>query len=248
MAIFLAILLTALRELPEPPTLPSEDSPTPYTLDIPLEIPAVHTLVTPRRLTDKSTAERFDTRLGDFTTDPIAISTHVHFDIRGFPPDSIFAVEDFITSSSPIVMGLNTLYEDWSNAAALARRPDDFNCRALETESFQSLVNSPSTIRLTSLDGAKENLDMLFRGYFGTLPIIAWYLMRSPMIVKTHVDLLSQALLYRKTLARFQGTLVPRFIGFYLAQTWAIMVVEDPGRPLSIPKDLVFDSERCVTI
>jgi hypothetical protein len=143
-------------------------------------------------------------------------------------------------------MGLKTYYEDWSSAA-LSRQPDDNNCRTLGTESFQSLVNSPSTIRLTSLDTVYRPMDMFFRGHFGALPIIAWYLTRSPMMVKSNLDLLQQALLYRKTLAGFQGTVVPRFIGLYLAQNWAILVVEDPGRPLSIPKELVSDSERCVT-
>jgi hypothetical protein len=191
-------------------------------------------------------AERFDTRLGDFTTDPIAVSTHVHFDIHGFPPDDIFAVEDFITSSSPIVMGLKTYYEDWSSAA-LSRQPDDNSCRTLGTGSFQSLVNSPNTIRLTSW-ARRMASRMLFRGCFGELPIIAWYSTFSPMMIETDLSLLEQALLYRTTLARFQGTLVPRFIGLYLALNWAIMVVEDPGRELIIPEDLVSESERCVTI
>jgi hypothetical protein len=240
-ALFMATILTSLHVLPDLPTVPDADVPTPYTVGSAMNPPQIHTLVVPHSL---STGERrLSARLP---------ATHVHFDIRGFMPHTIFALDPFITPSSPPTDSLSEAYGDWADAV-LARREfpmDDGDHTVLSPQDFHALMDSPAVVHLDEMLRYYQFEGMVFRGRLNNWPVyVRCSTVRIEGWAKGSKDrsLSTRALLYRRNLAPFQGRLVPHFLGLYLTENWSILVIEYPG--IEIWSNEVFkfsEDEKCV--
>jgi hypothetical protein len=233
-ALFMATLLTILHVLPDPPKV---SAPTPYTVKSPMNAPQVHTLIVPHSLSD---GRRTSARLP---------ATHVHFDIRGFMPDTVFALAPFITPKSPPNNYLNETYNDWANDV-LARRElpmDDGDHHVLSPQEYHALMDSPTTIHVDELVHDFAPMGLVLRGRLKDRPIcISCSPVRMEGWAKLDRDRWPgrQALLYRTNLASLQGKLVPRFLGLYLTENMSILVTEDPGTETGAKSK----DERCVTV
>jgi hypothetical protein len=230
MAICLAILLTTLKVLPDIPTLPSEEAPTPYTTDSPTDDGQARFLVTPHFL---SAGQR---------------QAHVHFDIPGFAGDTLFAAKLFVTQWSRPSARWETMYGKWVEEVRSKRLgPTDIgDRRALAPEEYSTLNNWPDTVHLTRVDSGVEP-EMTFTGRLGDKPIQAWY--SSPKMTFMEFNLARQAFLFRNNLAHLQGKIVPRFYGLYLAASkcWSLLVTEDCGPSVwRLASGGLPEHERCV--
>jgi hypothetical protein len=222
-AICLAILLTTLNVLPDIPTLPSEDAPTPYTAGNTTDDSQARFLVIPHYAS---------------AGQPV----FVHFDVPGFATDTVFATETLATQEEFSFSRWETTYEEWLKRIR-RDRIDLTNAgdrRALDRDEFFTLANSPATVCLTEVLSGGE--PMTFVGCFGGQPVQAWY--SSPVIYWVDPSFARQALLFRRNLAHLQGKVVPHFLGLYLADPWSLVVTEYCGRIVCTIEDLP-ESERC---
>jgi hypothetical protein len=241
-ALFMATILTTLRVLPDLPTVPDADVPTPYTVNSPTNASQIYRLVIPHSLA--SGGHRMSARLR-----ALLPATHVHFDVRGFVPHTIFALDPFITPTSPPTDSLKEAYKDWADGV-LARRERPLyagECQVFSREAFRAMLDSPATVRLDEMVGYDPSEGMVLRGRLNNRPVYVWC---SPVRIEGWAEgsidrsLSSRALLYRTNLAPFQGKLVPHFLGLYLTENWSISVIEDPGTEIYSRK--VSEDEKCV--
>jgi hypothetical protein len=225
-AIFLSILLTIFKVLPDPPALPLEDAPTPYTVDSPTNEAQGRFLVTPHCL---SAGQH-----------PV----HVHFDIPGFASDTIFATEPFVTPASPPSDIREEAYEEWLKGIRKewTSPTNTGQLSALAPEEYSTIADSRDTVHLTKVRSGSDP-EMMFAGNLGDKPIEAWY--SSPKMAHLSLHLARQALLFKSNLAELQGKIVPRFYGLYLAEHWSLLVIEDCGQ-MVYPLETLPENEKCV--
>jgi hypothetical protein len=252
----MALFLTALRVLPDPPTLPVEDAPTPYTLD---------------RSNDTNfqtpLATRSSVRSGRVVSKPL-----VHFDIDGLNKDVIFLVDVLATPSSPLDLlpSLNGLY--WDRALSgpsevdyvstlLHRSWHPWRCLFLQQamtdeeatraavlgeqswERWQSArsalsTSAPDFLSAGSTGPPSSEHDTLVSststmrfttcmGEVATSMALRGFWYGASIVAKHSVPAQSEALFYKRHLAHLRGIVVPEFLGLYRSDDWTLLILED---------------------